>query len=180
MKTAFAFLAFTLLLFSQASASPLPLSNDAPVDVSADNMIYNSDKNTVSFTGNVEAVRGEFKLWAESLTIYLKNSGRQQASSDDAASLAAAMGSTDLERIVAETNVRFKNGTQSGTAHKATYFAGPNTLVLEGRPILRDGANSITGNVIRYFINENRSVVEGGASQRVHAVFSSNQKKKGK
>ena len=179
MKPVFAFLAFSLLLLSQASAAPMPLSSDAPVDVAADNMVYNSDKNTVSFTGNVEAVRGEFKLWAESLTIFLKNGGKQ-VPAEESFSLAAAMGSTDLERIVAERNVRFKNGTQSGTAQKATYFAGPNTLVLEGKPILRDGANSITGNVIRYFINENRSVVEGGSSQRVHAVFSSSQKKKGK
>jgi len=179
MKTIFASLAITLLLLSRAAAAPLPLSNDAPVDVAADNMIYNSDKNTVSFTGNVEAVRGEFKLWAESLTIFLKNGGKKE-SAGDSSSLAAAMGSTDLERIVAENNVRFKNGTQSGTASKATYLAGPNMLVLEGKPILRDGTNSITGNVIRYFVNENRSVVEGGSSQRVHAVFSSNQKKKGK
>ena len=81
------------------------------------------------------------------------------------------------DRIIAEKNVRFQNGTQTGSSQKATYFASRNLLVLEGNPILHDGDNSIRGNVIRYYVNENRSVVEGGPKQRVHAVFSSNDKK---
>ena len=66
---------------------------------------------------------------------------------------------------------------QTGCAQKATYYSAKNLRVLEGNPVLHDGDNSIRGNVIRYFVNENRSVVEGGPKQRVHAVFSSNDKK---
>ena len=56
-------------------------------------------------------------------------------------------------------------------------FCAEPVCVLEGNPILHDGDNSIRGNVIRYFVDENRSVVEGSPKQRVHAVFSSNDKK---
>ena len=83
-----------------------------------------------------------------------------------------------VDRIVAEKNVRFKNDTQHGTAQKATFYAAKNILVLEGDPVLQDGENSIRGNVIRYFMNENRSVVEGSAKKRVHAVFSNEKKEK--
>ncbi len=178
MRALITALALTVLCAAQAAAAPLPVSSDGPVDVTADSMVYNSDKNTVAFQGRVEATRGEFKLWAETLTIFLRGGAKEKA--DETSALAAAMGDTDLDRIVAEKNVRFKNGAQHGSAQKATYLARPNTLVLEGNPILHDGENSISGSVIRYFVNENRSVVEGGNGRRVHAVFSGNDKKKGK
>ena len=177
MKTFFASLATVLVFAAAAVAAPLPMDNDRPVDVTSDSMVYNSDKNTVVFQGSVEATRGTFKLWAETITIFLRGGAKQKA--EETAALASAMGGTDLDRIVAENNVRFKNGAQHGSAQKATYFARPNTLVLEGNPTLHDGDNSISGNVIRYFVNENRSVVEGGSKRRVHAVFSGGDKKKG-
>ena len=174
MKTFF----LTLVLFScctvGAMAAPLPgADSNLPVDVTADNMVYNADKNTVVFQGSVEAVRGQFRMWSETLTLYLKSTGNAGAEK----STAPAMEGSDLDRIVAEKNVRFQNGTQTGSAQKATYFSARSLLVLEGNPVLHDGDNSIRGNVIRYFVNENRSVVEGSPKQRVHAVFSSNDRK---
>ena len=168
----------SLLIFAScataALAAPLPgADSHLPVDVTADNMVYNADKNTVVFQGRVEAVRGEFKMWSETLTLYLTSKGEPK----EGKSPAPALEGSDLDRIVAEKNVRFQNGTQTGSAQKATYYSAKNLLVLEGNPILHDGDNSIRGNVIRYFVNENRSVVEGGPKQRVHAVFSSNDKK---
>ena len=60
-------LLFTLLICvfctSGAMAAPLPGGDsNLPVDVTADNMVYNADKNTVVFQGRVEAVRGEFRM----------------------------------------------------------------------------------------------------------------------
>ena len=175
MKKIVLALLIVVLCATCAMAAPLPGADDnLPVDVTADNMVYNADNNTVVFQGRVEAVRGEFRMWSELLTLYLK-------STNDAAkektSAAPSMEGSDLDRIVAEKNVRFQNGTQTGSAQKATYYSAKSLLVLEGNPILHDGDNSIKGNVIRYYVNENRSVVEGSPKQRVHAVFSSNDKK---
>ena len=167
---------FTLYCAASAVAAPIPgAQEDLPVDVVADQMVYEADKNTVTFQGNVEAVRGEFTMWSDILTLYLKSSkeGEKKPSTG-----VDALEDNDLERIVAERNVRFKNGTQTGSASKATYLADKSLLILEGNPVLHDGENSIRGKVIRYYIKENRSVVEGGPKQRVHAVFSSGGKGK--
>ena len=103
-----------------ALAAPLPGGDsNLPVDVTADNMVYNADKNTVVFQGRVEAVRGEFKMWSETLTLYLKSRGN--AGQENKKSTTSAMEGSDLDRIVAERNVRFQNGTQTGSAQKATY-----------------------------------------------------------
>lgn len=177
MKRIFPALAALLLLASTAAAAPMPIDgNSLPVDIISDSMAYNAAKNTVVFRGNVEAVRGEFKMWSETLTLFLKKNAADQK---DKAKGPAGMEGSDLERIISEHNVRFRNGTQSGSAEKATYFADRGELVLEGNPILHDGENSIRGSIIRYFINENRSLVESSGQQRVHAVFSGD-KKKGK
>ena len=168
-----------LLLSSPAWAAPLPGGDsNLPVDVTADNMEYSSDKKTVVFHGSVEAVRGEFKMWSDKLTLILKGKDSGEEKNDKKGSSKAADAAGDLDRVIAENNVRFQNGTQKGTAEKATFFAQKNILVLEGDPVLQDGENSIRGSVIRYFMNENRSVVEGSSKKRVHAVFSNEKKEK--
>ena len=133
-------LLFTLLLCvlctGAAMAAPLPGGDsNLPVDVTADNMVYNADKNTVVFQGRVEAVRGEFKMWSETLTLYLKSRNTAQ---ENKKSTTSAMEGSDLDRIVAERNVRFQNGTQTGSSQKATYYSAKNLLVLDGDPILHD------------------------------------------
>ena len=169
-----------LLLSSPAWAAPLPGGDSSlPVDVTAANMEYSSDKKTVVFHGNVEAVRGEFKMWSDKLTLVLKGKDKGEEKKEVRKSLSKADAAAgELDRVIAENNVRFQNGTQKGTAEKATFFAQKNILVLEGDPVLQDGENSIRGSVIRYFMNENRSVVEGSSKKRVHAVFSNEKKEK--
>ena len=159
-----------------AASSPLG-GNDskAPVRVTADTMTYEPDKNIVVFSGNVEVTRENFRMWSAKLTMYMKeqksSGGNREANS--ANSGLDAMKTGDLDRIVAEKNVRFRMDTKSGTAQKATWLADKEELVLEGNPVLLDGQNSVTGNRIRYFVRENRSQVEGGSGKRVEAVFSS-------
>ena len=159
-----------------AASSPLG-GNDskAPVRVTADTMTYEPDKNIVVFSGNVEVTRENFRMWSAKLTMYMKeqksSGGNREANS--ANSGLDAMKTGDLDRIVAEKNVRFRMDTKSGTAQKATWLADREELVLEGNPVLLDGQNSVTGNRIRYFVRVNRSQVEGGSGKRVEAVFSS-------
>ena len=175
MKKLFLALLAACLFSTPAWAAPLPGGDsNLPVDVTADSMEYSADKSTVVFHGNVEATRGDFKMWSENLTLVLKGKGEKGA----APKTSMADSSGDLDRVIAEKNVRFKNGTQHGSSDKATYFAQKNILVLEGDPILHDGDNSIRGNVIRYFLNENRSVIEGNSKKRVHAIFSNEKKEK--
>jgi len=163
-----------ILCSSIAMAAPIPGADaDLPVDVTADNMEYRADNSTVVFRGKVEATRGEFKMWSEILTLVLKGEKKNGEQTDKKTSQ-----NGDLDKIIAEQNVRFHNGSQNGSAQKATFLAKQNILVLEGDPVLHDGDNSIRGNVIRYFINENRSVVEGSTKKRVHAVFSNENKGK--
>ena len=78
---------------------------------------------------------------------------------------------SSIKRIVAQGNVRIKaDRDRSGTCGKATYEAKSDLLTLEGDPVLREGPNTIQGEVIKLYIEENRSEVIGG-KKRVEAIF---------
>lgn len=163
--------ALTALPAAAAPQAPPPAAGgDLPIHITSDSMTYDTDKNIVIFRGNVEVERENFRLWSAVLTLHLK---KKAAQPKDKAQAEPALETGDLDRIVAEKNVRFTYNTQSGTARKATYTADTALLVLEGDPVVHDGENSITGERIRYYMNENRSEVDGGPQKRVQAVFSS-------
>lgn len=130
-------------------------------------MNYEAEKNLIIFRGNVIVVRAEFNLWSDILYVYLKPSDTQDSSDGDPM---AGMKSGDIDRLVAEHNVRMKYNTNTGTCKKAIYETGKALLTMYGDPILKDGASSVSGEEIRYYMNEDRSEVIGG-KKRVEAFF---------
>jgi lipopolysaccharide export system protein LptA len=131
-------------------------------------MTYAADSGLVTFTRSVYVSRPDFELWADSLTVHLKPAERREQAGGNAVS---GMAAGDIERIVADGNVRMKKEKNSSTSGKATYVADTETLILEGSPRLTDGENVIAGEVVRYYMRENRSEVSGGKG-KVEAVFS--------
>ncbi|MUM78188.1 lipopolysaccharide transport periplasmic protein LptA [Pseudodesulfovibrio sp. F-1] len=130
-----------------------------PVKITSDRMTYDENSRTVTFIGNVVAVHGELTLWANRLSAFLSSSTGKQFSVDG------------IERIVAEGTVRAKKGSTEGTCGKLTYFVEDQLLRMEDDPMLQDGPNSLTGEVINFHVRENRSEVVGGKGKRVKAIF---------
>ncbi|BDQ32759.1 LptA/OstA family protein [Pseudodesulfovibrio portus] len=129
-----------------------------PVKITSDRMTYDESGKVVSFVGNVVAEHGQLTLWADRLSAYLASKTDKKFSADS------------VERIVAEGNVKAKKESTEGTCGKLTYFVDRQLLRMEDKPLLQDGPNSLTGEVINFHIRENRSEVEGG-KDRVKAIF---------
>ncbi len=180
-----------MLMSPKAVAIPSIDENDVPIKVNADDMVYDMEKRTVTFTGNVVVTRGDFVLNSTEMKIYLKEDTQnenkktdEKKSSDNKNSAIPLTGETsnlntnpmqdenNIERIDANGNVRFKYGTQSGSSKKAVYLADKSLLTLTGNPIVKDGENTIQGETIRYYVNEKRSEVIGSKGNRVEAIFS--------
>lgn len=83
------------------------------------------------------------------------------------------MDAGEIDRMVAERNVRMKRENRTGECEKATYTVDNAVLVMEGNPVLHEGENSIKGDVITFYTRENRSEVRGTSTKRVQAVFTS-------
>ena len=129
-----------------------------PVKITSDRMVYDENGKVVSFVGNVIAEHGKLTLWAKTLSAYFSSSGNK-------------IGADSVDRIIAEGNVRVKKENTEGTCGKLTYFVEKQVLKMEQNPMLQDGPNSLTGEVINFNVRDNRSEVIGGKGQRVKAIF---------
>jgi lipopolysaccharide export system protein LptA len=77
----------------------------------------------------------------------------------------------DLDRALANGNVRLSYGERRGVAERAEYFPGESRAVLIGHPKVWQDNDVVTGCRIVLFLREDRSRVEGCEGERVNAVL---------
>lgn len=160
-----AVLLFAALTPSLAASSAVDKNKagKVPTSITAGGMEYNAEAQVVIFRGKVHVKRPDFDLWAEKMTIYLDKSSKTSSSSELGAG--GGMQAGEIDRIVAEKNVRMKSDDKEGTCDKATYFAKEDKFVMEGSPVLKDkGKNTITGRTVVHYLGSNRSEVQGGVA----------------
>lgn len=156
---------FLIVLLIFFCSTPLQAEQSIPVKITADKMQYSQKADEVVFSGNVHVLRQDMELWSDMLTVLLE---KQQA---EAKKTSAIDQQGSIKKIIAKDNVRITaTNNRSGSCGLATYDARTETLVLEHNPILREGQNTIQGELIKLYIKENRSEVLGG-KKRVEAIF---------
>ncbi len=154
------------------------------VRITSDRMVYNQTENSVVFIGNVHGTQADMAIWSNKLTAYFTEKARigldSKAKAADKPQQPGEKAPGDfgdkIERIVAEGNVRLVAGKNEGACGQLTYFVAEGMLRMDQNPILRDGQNTVRGDVIKHYLRENRSEVLGGSQRRVEAVFSSSNK----
>ncbi|MCT4627844.1 LptA/OstA family protein [Halodesulfovibrio sp.] len=166
MKALFRVLVLSLCLLTATGAFAAPAMED--VKVTSEKMTYSADGQTVVFTGNVVVKHPQADMWANKVTVYLRNNeGSKKTDST------SGVDAGKLDKIVAEGNVRIEmEKNRSGFCQTATYSLDEELLVMTGSPKLSEGKNTITGDVIKFWVKENRSEVLGSSSKPVEAIFS--------
>jgi lipopolysaccharide export system protein LptA len=158
-------------------------SGQSPVRITSDRMVYNQAENAVVFIGNVHGTQDDMAIWSNKLTAYFTEKARlntggkpksaEKAHEQQPADKGAGDFGEKIERIVAEGNVRMVSGKNEGACGKLTYYVKESMLRMDQNPILREGQNTVRGDVIKHYIHENRSEVLSGTQRRVEAIFSS-------
>lgn len=176
-------LSFFLTAQPSFAVTPSFTDNETPVKVNADDMLYDMDKSTVTFLGNVVVTRGEFVMNSAKMTIFMQKNENKKAlvpsppkdipltGAAPKAKKAKNKEQNNIERIEAYSGVTFNYGPQSGSSESAVYDAQKELLTMRGNPVVREGENIIQGNTIRYYMNERRSEVIGSEKKRVEAIF---------
>jgi lipopolysaccharide export system protein LptA len=141
-----------------------------PVRITSDKMVYSQNENAVVFLGNVHGTQKDMAIWSNKLTAYFADKDKQKAPKADAEKTQGDFGNK-IERIVAEGSVRLVAGKNEGACNQLTYYVADGVLRMEGNPILREGQNTVRGDIIKFYIHENRSEVLSGAQRRVEAIF---------
>ena len=124
-----------------------------PIEITADRLLADSARETVTFEGNVRAVQGEVTLFSDRL--FAEYSGTART----------------IETITAEGNVRVIHAGKEGRAERAVFYNQEQRIVLSGGATLSQGEDSLAGDKVTIYLRENRSVVTGGDRGRVRAVI---------
>lgn len=168
MSHAIRILSVLLLCCTCGTAFAAPAApKKVPTTIVSGRMEYDANAQTVVFIDKVHVTRPDFELWADRMTVYLENSGDAGGAEGGAAQ---GMEGGDINRIVAEKNVRLKSEDREGTCDKATYYAKEDKFVMEGSPRLWDNKQStITGGTVVHYLGTNKSEVLNNAGITFYA-----------
>ncbi len=161
------FLAILLLLCASAPCAQekgpgkKPFESKEPIQVVADRLEAFDAEKMVVFSGHAVAVQGDKVIKSDKISLFYKKDKSAEAKPAKAMSAAG-----DLERIEARGHVNITQGTKVVTGELAVYHQDEQKIVMTGNPVMRDGKNTITGDVITVYLNESRGVVEGSGGKR--------------
>ncbi len=156
----------TFLFDPAQSAQPQAQDRKAgsgPMVIHSNTLEADDKKRTVIFAGDVEAKRDDFTVYCQEMVIYYEKSPEKTGPREAA---------TKIDKIVATGDVKIVR-TEGGvaTGQKAVYYQLDEKLVLTGKPMVKQGDNSVEGDRITLYLKEDRSVVESSKEKKVKAVI---------
>ena len=165
-----AVLIYVLLFIASAQGqSPAP-AVDQPIDINADQLEIQQDKNLAILSGNVIAEQGHIKLRAELLKVWYKHKQSSKPSSQD-----DIMAGGAIIRIDAIDQVFVSSATETAKGDLGIYEVTKQRLTLTGTVILTRGENVLRGKKLVMNMATGRSQLSGG---RVHGRFVSQKQNK--
>lgn len=141
---------------STASNSPIQADADQPIEINADSLEVQQDKNQAIFTGNVDATQGRIRLRADRLTVWYRPGGE---------------GGSDVEgtinKIEANGRVFISSPEETAQGDNGVYDVGAAQIVLTGDVVLTRGENVVRGKRLIMNMNTGRSQMksDGGRVQ---------------
>ncbi len=151
--------------FAQA---PMPGASKEPIEIVADLLTVEQNRQVAIFSGNVQAIQGEMTLSADRLEVFYA-----EGAGGGAAATGVGQG-TQITRIEAEGNVKVANPSDTAAGDRGVYDVAAQTIHLEGNVVLTSGSNVVRGAELDVDLQRNLSTVRGGAGgagQRVRALF---------
>ncbi|MBI5492131.1 MAG: lipopolysaccharide transport periplasmic protein LptA [Deltaproteobacteria bacterium] len=122
-----------------------------PVTVTSDTMEAKTSENVVVFRGNVVAVE-DFTLCSDELHIRYGEA-------------------KDVSEIEASGNVRIFQDNKTSTSDRALYNRNERTIILTGRPQVKQCTDTVKGDRITVFLDKDNALVESEKGSRVKAVI---------
>lgn len=154
-------------------------SGKGPVRIDSDSLELDYKGSLVTYKGHVEVVQGDVTVNSDRLSIRYDPAAvkRPDKPADAPAEPAATAtpggvkGANQIKEIVAEGNVRIRQGTRLAEGRRAVFDQAKQTVVLSDNAVLHDGPNQVAGERVIVYLQEERSVVESGSNTRVKAVL---------
>ena len=156
-------LVFSVPMSAETVKETVEKSSTRPMVINSKTLEMDDVAKVVTFTGDVNAEKGDFIIYCQKLRVYYKKLSKNKKIIED---------ETKILKIIATGDVRIRRA-QGGlaTAEKAVYFEDDEKIVLTGNPVVKQGSDFVKGNRITIFLEENRSVVESSVGEKVKAII---------
>jgi lipopolysaccharide export system protein LptA len=153
-----------LALFVAVATAPASAQLSArggPISYSADNLEYMDGNRQLVLTGNVDVVQDDSRLQSDKLTLFFKAG----------ASGGNALGTGDIDRIVAEGKVYYVRPDQKARGDRAVYETASDSVTFTGNVVVASDENVIRGETLVLEISGGRTTIRPGSGARVQGVF---------
>jgi lipopolysaccharide export system protein LptA len=142
---------FSIILLTVSSGL---CQDDAPINIEADRMISQEAKNSVVFTGNVDASQGKVTIRTDEMTIYYQPNDPKNMENQ----------SRKVKKMSCIGNVEITQENWLGTGERMDYFSNERKIILHGDAKAWQGKNMVSGTTITYYLDEKRSIVDRAAA----------------
>lgn len=142
-----------LLLFLSAANSFA--ASEAPIHIAADHMTSTENKNSVVFTGDVDAKQDDVRIRSDKMTVFYteKEGGKKKSKGQK--------GSQQVEKLICVGNVEITRAEWLGTSKEMVYLSKERQVILTGNAKAWQDQNMVSGDKIIYYLDEGRSEVVG-------------------
>lgn len=164
--------AIALPACAQTKSGPA-LSNNQPIEITADTLDVHQDEHKAIFSGNVIATQGTTNLRSKTMTAFYNQDDKPAAAPDAAAVKKApeASSAQGISRIEAEGGVVFSTPTETAQGDKGVYNAATETIELSGGGVtLTRDQNILKGQKLVYNMATGRSVLTSSSGVQVDGV----------
>ncbi|WP_299238320.1 lipopolysaccharide transport periplasmic protein LptA [Sulfurihydrogenibium sp.] len=144
----FIILCFVLVAYSQEKKET---NKKEPVVITADKLEYSNKDKIAIYTGKVEAIKGNIKLNADMMKIFLDDKG-------------------DVSKIIATGNVYFEQENKWGKGKEAEYYKDKNLIILRKDAEVHQDKNVVEGDEIYYYIDEEKAIATS-KTKRVRSII---------
>jgi len=150
-------------------------SQGGPISYSSDNLEYMDGDRTLVLTGNVDLLQNDARLQASKLTLYFEKGAKDPSGT-------AAMGSGQIERIVASGDVHYVRPKQKARGDQAVYQASTDTVTFSGNVVISNDDNVLRGETLVLQIGSGRTTLKPSdkPGERIRGVLRPHQNSSGR
>lgn len=152
------------------------VAEDQPIEISADQLEVQQEKNLAIFRGRVEAIQGTMRLKSDELHVFYSgnnNSDTEPAAPPSAGAATPGQGQS-IKKIDARGNVFVSSPKETAKGNDGTYDVVGRKIVLTGAVVLTQGQSVIRGQRLTMNLATGKSVVDSSAQAgggRVQGIF---------
>ncbi len=153
--------ALVLVTFLLTTTAMAQVKGQEPIHIEADRMVSDQKKNTVTFSGKVEARQGPLTIRAATMTVFHRTNSKNKKPGQQ------------INKIHAQGKVEIVKDELIATGNKLEYQASTNQALLMGNTKVWHNNNLVTGDQILLDLTKNTTIIESGQKEggRVKAFF---------